>query len=139
MHVRRAAPGDAPALLHIWLKASRVGHSFLGEETLQEQLPKLKDVYIPHADNWVAVEGNAIVGFIGMVETTSAAYSWRLWRIGAASAGFSWTIRPSGSANSPSRCMSKTDPPAPSTAAAGSIQSVVRSKMMKDGRFRSFG
>lgn len=68
MHVRRAAPGDAPALLHIWLEASRVGHPFLGEETLQEQLPKLRDVYIPHADNWVAVEREAILGFIGLVE-----------------------------------------------------------------------
>lgn len=68
MHVRRAAPVDAPALLHIWLEASRVGHHFLGEEALQEQLPKLRDVYIPHADNWVAVEGDAIEGFIGMLE-----------------------------------------------------------------------
>lgn len=67
MQIRRAAPGDVPTLLHIWLEASRVGHPFLGEETLQEQLPKLKEVYIPHADNWVAVEGNAILGFIGLV------------------------------------------------------------------------
>jgi putative acetyltransferase len=68
MQVRRATPGDAPALLHIWLDASRVGHSFLGEETLQEQLPKLRDVYIPHADNWVAASGDAILGFIGLVD-----------------------------------------------------------------------
>ena len=68
MHVRRAAPGDATALLHIWLEASRVGHPFLGEEALQEQLPKLRDVYIPHADNWVAVEGDTILGFIGLVD-----------------------------------------------------------------------
>lgn len=68
MQVRRAAPGDAPALLQIWLEASRVGHSFLGEATLQEQLPKLRDIYIPHADNWVAVEEEVILGFIGLVE-----------------------------------------------------------------------
>ncbi|MFN3943316.1 MAG: GNAT family N-acetyltransferase [Allosphingosinicella sp.] len=35
---------------------------------LQEQLPKLRDVYIPHADNWVATDGESILGFIGMVE-----------------------------------------------------------------------
>ncbi len=69
MHVRRAAFGDAPTLLHIWLEASRVGHPFLGEETLQEQLPKLRDIYIPHADNWVAVDGDAILGFMGLVES----------------------------------------------------------------------
>lgn len=68
MHVRRAVPGDAPALLHIWLEASRIGHSFLGEETLQKQLPKLRDIYIPHADNWVAVEGDVVLGFIGLVD-----------------------------------------------------------------------
>ncbi len=68
MQVRRAAPGDAPALLHIWLEASRVGHAFLGEKTLQEQLPKLRDIYIPNGDNWVVVERASILGFIGMVE-----------------------------------------------------------------------
>lgn len=68
MHIRRAAPQDAPALLDIWLEASRVGHPFLGEETLQEQLPKIRDVYIPHAENWAAVEGNSILGFIGLLE-----------------------------------------------------------------------
>jgi putative acetyltransferase len=68
MHIRRVTSGDEPALLHIWLEASRVGHPFLGEETLQEQLPKLRDTYIPRADNWVVVEGEAILGFIGLVE-----------------------------------------------------------------------
>lgn len=68
MHVRPAMPADGPRLLQIWLDASRVGHSFLAEATLQEQLPKLRDVYIPHADNWVAVEACTIHGFIGMVE-----------------------------------------------------------------------
>ncbi|MFN3944988.1 MAG: GNAT family N-acetyltransferase [Allosphingosinicella sp.] len=68
MHVRQARPDDAPKLLQIWLEASRVGHPFLGEAVLQEQLPKLRDVYIPHADNWVATEGESILGFIGMVE-----------------------------------------------------------------------
>jgi ribosomal protein S18 acetylase RimI-like enzyme len=68
MKLRPARPTDAPKLLQIWLDASRVGHSFLGEETLQEQLPKLRDVYIPHADNWVAIEGDKILGFIGMID-----------------------------------------------------------------------
>ena len=68
MKLRPAQPTDAPKLLQIWLDASRVGHAFLGEETLQEQLPKLRDVYIPHADNWVAIEGDHILGFIGMID-----------------------------------------------------------------------
>ena len=68
MRIRPARPDDAPRLLQIWLDASRVGHPFLGEETLQEQLPRLRDVYIPHADNWVAEEEGAILGFIGMID-----------------------------------------------------------------------
>lgn len=66
MEIRQARPADRPALLRIWLEASRVGHPFLGEEIFQSQLPKLRDVYIPNADNWVAEEGR-ILGFIGLI------------------------------------------------------------------------
>jgi ribosomal protein S18 acetylase RimI-like enzyme len=66
MQVRQALAADGPRLLQIWLEASRLGHPFLGEETLQEQLPQLRDVYIPHADNWVAVEDGTVLGFIGL-------------------------------------------------------------------------
>lgn len=65
MHVRQAVPGDRPSLLRIWLEASRIGHPFLGEEILQQQLPKLRDIYLPGADNWVAEE-EQILGFIGL-------------------------------------------------------------------------
>ncbi len=64
--IRKALPADSPTLLRIWLEASRAGHPFLGEAVLQEQLPLLRDVYIPNADNWVAEE-EAILGFIGLV------------------------------------------------------------------------
>lgn len=68
MNVRQARPADAPRLLEIWLEASRVGHPFLGEAALQEQLPKLRDIYIPLADNWVAVDDDRILGFIGLLD-----------------------------------------------------------------------
>lgn len=66
MHIRKAQPADDPDLLRIWLEASRLGHPFLGEETLQAQLPTIRDHYLPHADNWVAGSGPAR-GFIGLV------------------------------------------------------------------------
>ncbi len=66
MHIRKARPADHPALLRIWREASRSGHPFLGEETLQAQLPKLRDHYLPLADNWVAEE-KSLLGFIGLV------------------------------------------------------------------------
>jgi ribosomal protein S18 acetylase RimI-like enzyme len=65
MLIRPARPADRPRLLQIWLEASRVGHDFLGEDVLREQLPLLRDVYIPNADNWVA-EQDGILGFIGL-------------------------------------------------------------------------
>ena len=37
MQAGPAVPADAPRLIQIWLDASRVGHPFLGEETLREQ------------------------------------------------------------------------------------------------------
>jgi ribosomal protein S18 acetylase RimI-like enzyme len=66
MRIRQARPADTPRLLEIWLEASRIGHFFLGEEVLLEQLPVLRDVYIPNADNWVAEDGR-ILGFIGLL------------------------------------------------------------------------
>ena len=58
---------DRPVLLDIWLSASRAGHGFLGEEVLQDQLPKVRDIYLTHAQNLVAEDEVRIAGFMGLL------------------------------------------------------------------------
>lgn len=65
--IRKPQQPDHTALLEIWLAASRTGHAFLGEEVLQDQMAKVRDLYLPHADNWVAEDRGQIIGFIGLL------------------------------------------------------------------------
>lgn len=67
MRVREMEEEDRPVLLEIWLEASRAGHDFLGEEVLQEQLVKVRDIYLSHARNLVAEDEGRIAGFIGLL------------------------------------------------------------------------
>lgn len=52
--IRRAKVDDQADMLHIWLAASRFGHAFLGEEVLEAQREKVRDVYFGLADHWLA-------------------------------------------------------------------------------------
>lgn len=59
---------DRDRLTDIWLAASRVGHPFLGEEVLASQSAKVRDIYLPQAENWVAEVDGEPVGFIGLID-----------------------------------------------------------------------
>jgi putative acetyltransferase len=64
--IRQAGSGDHERMLEIWLKASRIGHPFLGKSTLLEQQGRVRSVYLPLAESWLAeVEGP--VGFISLL------------------------------------------------------------------------
>jgi len=74
--IRAYDGADTPVLLDIWRRASRVGHPFLSEADLAADLDKVRDVYLPMADTWVAVGravGDAVgerrpLGFIGLLD-----------------------------------------------------------------------
>lgn len=68
MLIRPSRPADRDRLVGIWLAASRVGHPFLGEAVLQEQLVKVRDLYIPMAENRVAEIAGRVEGFIGLLD-----------------------------------------------------------------------
>jgi putative acetyltransferase len=55
-------------LVDIWHEASRVGHPFLSEQELDEQKVLVRDVYLPKAENWVAIEAGEPLGFIGLLD-----------------------------------------------------------------------
>ncbi len=65
--IRRAKVDDRAEMLRIWLAASHVGHAFLGEEVLEAQREKVRDVYFHLADHWLAWnEGPQ--GFIALID-----------------------------------------------------------------------
>ena len=66
--IRPYDPQDCDDLLEIWLAASRLGHAFLGENTLLQQQGIVRDVYLPQAENHVALLGRTPVGFIGLLD-----------------------------------------------------------------------
>lgn len=68
MQIRPLDPSDHPDALAIWLAASRVGHPFLTPEDLARQQALVAEVYLPQAENWVAVEHGRILGFIGLLD-----------------------------------------------------------------------
>lgn len=59
---------DRDRLTEIWLAASRVGHPFLTEAALAVQMVKVRDIYLPQAENWVAEADGTAVGFIGLID-----------------------------------------------------------------------
>ena len=69
LNIRRYVASDLEAMARIWLDASRIGHPFLGEEILAEQLKLVRDMYLPQAETWVAHDGMEPVGFIGLLES----------------------------------------------------------------------
>lgn len=67
--IRALADGDRDRVLEIWLAASRVGHPFLDDATLQRQQVLVRDHYLPLAETWVAGDRDGrIVGFIGLLD-----------------------------------------------------------------------
>lgn len=66
--IRRYEPADLNEMARIWLEASRVGHPFLDAAVLQRQFELVRDIYLPQAETWVAYDGTAPVGFIGLLD-----------------------------------------------------------------------
>jgi len=70
MQIRRYIPDDHAAALDVWLRASRVGHPFFTEAELAAQSKMVADIYLPRAENWVALdEDERLLGFIGLLKS----------------------------------------------------------------------
>ena len=68
--IRPFAPAtDTQKLSCIWLDASLVAHSFIGERRLMEQRALIEDQYLPSAETWVASVSDQPSGFISLLDT----------------------------------------------------------------------
>ena len=68
--IRPYAPEtDLKKLSRIWLDASLIAHSFIGEQTLFEQRKLIEDQYLPNAETWLACINDQPCGFMSLLET----------------------------------------------------------------------
>ena len=71
--IRLYHPADSNAVLDLWLKASILAHDFVPESFWREQLPAMRDLYLPQAETLVLEEKGQVLGFASLHEQRLAA------------------------------------------------------------------
>ena len=72
--IRRYTPQDEADVADLWSRASKRAHPFIAGEGEGERLKALRENYLPHAANWVALDENdRAVGLLGLLETDEGA------------------------------------------------------------------
>lgn len=71
--IRPYHPTDSDAVLDLWLKASILAHDFVPETFWREQLPAMRDLYLPQAETLVLEEKGHVLGFASLHEQRLAA------------------------------------------------------------------
>lgn len=65
--IRQYTDADLDGVLSCWENASKVAHSFLPDEFLDEERYNIPNVFLPHADTWVADINDTVAGFIALL------------------------------------------------------------------------
>lgn len=71
--IRPYHPTDSDAVLDLWLKASILAHDFVPESFWREQLPAMRELYLPLAETLVLEEKGQVLGFASLHEQRLAA------------------------------------------------------------------
>ncbi|WP_433566764.1 GNAT family N-acetyltransferase [Nocardia sp. CA-151230] len=67
--IRPYSPEDEEAVVGLWSRATRIAHPFIADEGSGERERKLREIYLVHADNWVAeIPARGVVGLLGMLD-----------------------------------------------------------------------
>lgn len=71
--IRPYHPTDSDAVLDLWLKASILAHDFVPESFWRDQLPAMRELYLPQAETLVLEEKGQVLGFASLHEQRLAA------------------------------------------------------------------
>ncbi|MDR8015098.1 N-acetyltransferase [Ectopseudomonas guguanensis] len=71
--IRPYHPTDSDAVLDLWLRASILAHDFVPESFWREQLPAMRELYLPQAETLVLEEKGQVLGFASLHEQRLAA------------------------------------------------------------------
>lgn len=71
--IRPYHPTDSDAVLDLWLRASILAHGFVPETFWREQLPAMRELYLPQAETLVLEEQGQVLGFASLHEQCLAA------------------------------------------------------------------
>ncbi|MFJ2023154.1 GNAT family N-acetyltransferase [Streptomyces sp. NPDC087897] len=65
--IRRYAPADETAAMDVWSRAGRAAHPFVPGEGEGERARKMREIYLVHAENWVADADGRVVALLGLL------------------------------------------------------------------------
>ncbi|MFI7002401.1 GNAT family N-acetyltransferase [Nocardia sp. NPDC050175] len=65
--IRRYQASDEDRVIDVWSRAVRRAHPFIPGEGDGERARTMREVYLIHAENWVAEQDDVIVGLLGML------------------------------------------------------------------------
>ena len=60
---------DADALINLWRDASAVAHPFLTPGFLDQEADNMRNIYLIHAETWVAEKDGSPVGFVALINS----------------------------------------------------------------------
>jgi putative acetyltransferase len=67
VEIRQYSKTDLEAVLSSWERATRLAHSFMTDEFIDQERKNVADVYLPNTDTWVAVVNGEVQGFIALM------------------------------------------------------------------------
>ncbi|MFC9329817.1 GNAT family N-acetyltransferase [Kitasatospora sp. NPDC057015] len=70
--IRPYTPADEDAAVLVWARAGRQAHPFIPGEGTGERERKMREVYLVHADNWMAEIDGRAVGVLGLLHSGTA-------------------------------------------------------------------
>lgn len=66
--IRRYAAADENAAVDVWSRAGRLAHPFIPGEGEGERAREMREVYLVHAENWVAESNGRVVALLGLLD-----------------------------------------------------------------------
>ncbi|MCJ0902457.1 GNAT family N-acetyltransferase [Rhodococcus sp. ARC_M6] len=67
VNVRRYRPSDEEAVIELWSQAAKLAHPFLDGEGEGAREAKMREIYLVHAENWIAETPEGVVGLLGLL------------------------------------------------------------------------